>query len=53
MTASKWYNFHLLFDAIYDGVNGPQLNFYRLKFSLFTWAQVVQKGGLEGQDAFS
>lgn len=42
MTASKWYNFHLLFDAIYDGVSGPQLNVYRLNFSLFSYAAALK-----------
>lgn len=42
MTASKWYNFHLLFDAIYYGISGSQQNFYRLGFSFFIWAAALK-----------
>lgn len=35
MAASKWYNFHLLFDCIYDDVRGTKLLWLRFKFKLF------------------
>ena len=35
MTASKWYNFHLLFEAIYDDVHGARRAWLKLKFKLF------------------
>ena len=33
--ASKWYNFHLLFDAIYDDVKGVRLLWLKIKFKIF------------------
>ena len=35
MAASKWYNFHLLFAALYDDVQGARLLWLKLKFKLF------------------
>lgn len=35
MAASKWYNFHLLFAALYDDVRGARLLWLKLKFKLF------------------
>ena len=35
MAASKWYNFHLLFAALYDDVHGARLLWLKLKFKLF------------------
>ena len=35
MAASKWYNFHLLFDCIYDDVHGARLFWLKFKFKLF------------------
>lgn len=35
MAASKWYNFHLLFDALYDEKKGFELFSLKLKFKLF------------------
>ena len=39
MVASKWYNFHLLFEAIYEGGAGPIL---KLKFKLFMIAAALK-----------
>ncbi|MCR5347037.1 MAG: glycosyltransferase [Fretibacterium sp.] len=35
MAASKWYNFHLLFAALYDDIHGARLLWLKLKFKLF------------------
>ena len=35
MAASKWYNFHLLFAALYDDVQGARLLWLKMKFKLF------------------
>ena len=35
MVASKWYNFHLLFDALYSNRHGRSLLWLKLKFKLF------------------
>ena len=35
MAASKWYNFHLLFDAIYDDVGGLKKWWLKLQFKVF------------------
>jgi hypothetical protein len=42
MAASKWYNFHLLFDAIYDDVGGLRLGYLRARFKLFMCAAALK-----------
>lgn len=42
MAASKWYNFHLLFDCIYGDVRGPRLLWLKLKFKLFMIAAALK-----------
>ncbi|MDR1874150.1 MAG: glycosyltransferase [Synergistaceae bacterium] len=45
MAASKWYNFHLLFDAIYESgknAGGPGRRWLRAKFGLFMCAAAVK-----------
>jgi hypothetical protein len=47
MAASKWYNFHLLFDALYDDVEDPGLGSPRLwglkiAFKLFMWSAALK-----------
>jgi glycosyltransferase involved in cell wall biosynthesis len=42
MAASKWYNFHLLFDAVYDDVDGWKLWYLKAKFKLFMWAAALK-----------
>lgn len=42
MASSKWYNFHLLFDAIYDDVKGFRLLWLKIKFKLFMAAAAVK-----------
>jgi GT2 family glycosyltransferase len=42
MAASKWYNFHLLFDAVYDEAEGWKLWYLKAKFKLFMWAAALK-----------
>ncbi len=42
MAASKWHNFHLLFDAIYDDVSGPKLWWLKIQFKLFMCAAAIK-----------
>ncbi|MDR2180786.1 MAG: glycosyltransferase [Synergistaceae bacterium] len=42
MAASKWYNFHLLFDAVYDDVRGPKLWCLKAQFKLFMCAAALK-----------
>jgi GT2 family glycosyltransferase len=42
MAASKWYNFHLLFDAIYDDVNGLKKAGLTFAFKLFMGAAALK-----------
>lgn len=42
ITASKWYNFHLLFDSIYDDVHGLRKFWLTVKFKMFMCASAVQ-----------
>lgn len=42
MAASKWYNFHLLFDCIYDDVRGMKRLWLRFKFKLFMIAAALK-----------
>lgn len=42
MAASKWYNFHLLFDCLYDDVRGPRLLWLKVKFKLFMLAAALK-----------
>ena len=42
MAASKWYNFHLLFDCLYDDVRGPRLLWLKVKFKLFMFAAALK-----------
>ena len=42
MVASKWYNFHLLFDCLYDDVRGPRLLWLKVKFKLFMLAAALK-----------
>lgn len=42
LAASKWYNFHLLFNTLYDDVHGPVLLWLRLKFELFMAAAALK-----------
>lgn len=42
MAASKWYNFHLLFDCIYDDVRGAERLWLRFKFKLFMIAAALK-----------
>lgn len=42
MAASKWYNFHLLFDAIYDDLYGVKYAWRRFQFKLFMWAAALK-----------
>jgi hypothetical protein len=42
MAASKWYNFHLLFDAIYDGAGELKLRCLKVQFKLFMFAAALK-----------
>lgn len=42
MAASKWYNFHLLFEAIYEDVHGPRRLWLRAKFEIFLCAAALK-----------
>ena len=42
MAASKWHNFHLLFDAIYDDVAGARLLWLKIQFKLFMCAAALK-----------
>ena len=42
MAASKWYNFHLLFDAIYDDARGLRRAWLKVKFKLFMYAAALK-----------
>ena len=42
MAASKWYNFHLLFECLYDDVRGPRLLWLKVKFKLFMLAAALK-----------
>ncbi|MDR1378404.1 MAG: glycosyltransferase [Synergistaceae bacterium] len=42
MAASKWYNFHLLFEALYDDVKGPRLWSLKIAFKLFMWGAALK-----------
>jgi glycosyltransferase involved in cell wall biosynthesis len=42
MAASKWYNFHLLFDAVYGGVDGLRLRCLKVQFKLFMFAAALK-----------
>ena len=42
MAASKWYNFHLLFECLYDDVRGPRLLWLKIKFKLFMFAAALK-----------
>lgn len=42
MAASKWYNFHLLFECIYDDVHSPKLLWLKVKFKLFMLAAALK-----------
>ena len=42
MAASKWYNFHLLFDCLYDDVRGPRRLWLKVKFKLFMLAAALK-----------
>lgn len=42
MAASKWYNFHLLFDVIYDDVAGIRFLRLKIQFKLFMWAAALK-----------
>ena len=42
MSASKWYNFHLLFECLYDDVRGPRLLWLKIKFKLFMFAAALK-----------
>ena len=42
MAASKWYNFHLLFDCLYDDVRGPRRLWLKVKFKLFMLAAALR-----------
>ncbi len=42
MAASKWYNFHLLFEAVYDDVKGARLLWLKFKFKLFMFAAALK-----------
>ena len=42
MAASKWYNFHLLFDCLYDDVRGPRLLWLKIQFKLFMLAAALK-----------
>jgi glycosyltransferase involved in cell wall biosynthesis len=42
MAASKWYNFHLLFDAVYDDVEGWRLWSLKAQFKLFMCAAALK-----------
>jgi len=42
MAASKWYNFHLLFECLYDDVRGPRLLWLKIKFKLFMLAAALK-----------
>ena len=42
MAASKWYNFHLLFECLYDDVRGPGLLWLKVKFKLFMLAAALK-----------
>ena len=42
MAASKWYNFHLLFDAVYDDADGLKLRCLKAQFKLFMCAAALK-----------
>ena len=42
MAASKWYNFHLLFECLYDDVRGPRLLWLKIQFKLFMLAAALK-----------
>ena len=42
MAASKWYNFHLLFECLYDDVRGPRLLWLKIQFKLFMLAAALR-----------
>lgn len=42
MAASKWYNFHLLFDTIYDGLTGPRRVWLTFAFKLFMYMAALK-----------
>jgi GT2 family glycosyltransferase len=42
MAASKWYNFHLLFDAVYDDLTGLKKNILTFAFKLFMVAAALK-----------
>jgi hypothetical protein len=42
MAASKWYNFHLLFDAVYDDVTGWRKGALAAAFKLFMYAAALK-----------
>jgi glycosyltransferase involved in cell wall biosynthesis len=42
MAASKWYNFHLLFDAVYDDTDGLELGCLKAQFKLFMCAAALK-----------
>jgi hypothetical protein len=42
MAAAKWYNFHLLFDAVYGGLTGPKKNILTFQFKLFMYAAALK-----------
>ena len=42
MAASKWHNFHLLFEAIYEDVHGPRRLWLRAKFEIFLCAAALK-----------
>jgi glycosyltransferase involved in cell wall biosynthesis len=42
MAASKWYNFHLLFDALYADIGGWRLRWLKTQFGLFMCAAALK-----------
>jgi GT2 family glycosyltransferase len=42
MAAAKWYNFHLLFDAVYGGLAGPKKNALTFAFKLFMYLAALK-----------
>jgi hypothetical protein len=42
MAAAKWYNFHLLFDAVYGDLAGLKKNILTIEFKLFMYAAALK-----------